>query len=374
MRLKKIFAFQNALLAWYRENARDLPWRRTKHPYKIWASEIMLQQTQVATVLPYYRKWLKRFPTLQSLAAADLSEVLGLWAGLGYYRRARMLHQAAAELVKQGKEIPSTARELQKLPGIGRYTAGAIASIAFGKRAPILDGNVIRVLARIQAMPDDIGSPQAIKKLWKYSEKILPEKNPGDFNQAMMELGAVICIPENPRCLICPAAKFCRARAMGRPSRFPVKKQKEVTRKIRRVALILKKKGRVLIQRQPERGRWGGLWIFPFWNDLETMRQEIKIKPEDLTHRLTIHHGFTKYRIRLDVYEGTLGTTVDRKSGFVNRGSPRVGFSLRFTNPDPRSTHDGYSKAEWVSPKRLSQFAFPSPHQKIVEALVKENA
>jgi len=293
-----------ALLKWYHKAARDLPWRRTKDPYKIWVSEIMLQQTQVDTVIPYYEKWIQRFPTLQHLAKAKLSDVLKYWAGLGYYRRARMLHQAACQIAKnlQGK-IPQTPLELMKLPGIGRYTAGAIASIAFGVKTPVLDGNVIRVLTRLFAISEDVGKGETLERLWKIAESLVPEKNPGDFNQALMELGATLCTPENPQCQKCPVSSHCKAHEIKRETHFPVKLRKEKLEKKRTVALILRDNGTVLIQKQPETGRWGGLWTFPFWKDKKSMLQEVEMAATNLKRRLTLHHGFTRYQIQLDVYE-----------------------------------------------------------------------
>jgi len=356
MQLEKPKAFRKKLIVWYQSHARDLPWRRTKDPYKIWVSEIMLQQTQVETVIPYYRRWLKRFPTLQSLAAADLSEVMKQWAGLGYYRRARMLHEGAKILLKiSSGKVPEDVEQLLKLPGIGRYTAGAISSIAFGRKAPILDGNVVRILTRLEAISSDIGSTKTVARLWKLSQSLLPDQNPGNFNQAMMELGATLCLPENPRCGLCPVSSFCTAHQRGWETRYPVKKRKESIEKAHSVALILVRSGRVLIRKQPTSGRWGGLWMFPFWKNRRSMLQHIE-KTAGCSHkgvsrvkrRLTVHHGFTKYRIRLDVYE----------------------YNLNFMNSVTRSSRP---HSRWVRIQELPKLAFPSPHQKIVRELIKSD-
>jgi A/G-specific adenine glycosylase len=350
MALKSPLSLQQRLLAWFRQNARTLPWRRTKDPYKIWVSEIMLQQTQVETVIPYYRNWIRRFPTLKSLAQAGRSEVLKHWAGLGYYRRARMVHEATKFLRRhRDGKIPETAEELIKLPGIGRYTAGAIASIAFGKKTPVLDGNVIRVLTRIYTIPQDTRLSKTLARLWKISESLLQNYPPGDFNQAMMELGATVCLPDYPRCGICPISAFCKAHRMRRETYFPVKTQRERTLKKRTCALILRHDDKVLIQKQSDNARWGGLWTFPFWENRKSMRRELGVDSKQLQHRLTIQHGFTRYRISLDVYEyrhmESDLTTCPRVRGF-----------------------------RWVKTKTLSRYAFPSPHQKIAETLAKNGS
>ncbi len=340
-----------ALLKWYYKAARDLPWRKTKDPYKIWVSEIMLQQTQVDTVIPYYEKWIKRFPALQHVAKAKLSDVLKSWAGLGYYRRARMLHQAACQIAKNlQSKIPQTPLELVKLPGIGRYTAGAIASIAFGVRTPVLDGNVIRVLTRLFAISDDVGKGKTLDKLWEIAESLVPGKNPGDFNQALMELGATLCTPENPQCQKCPVSSHCKAHEKKKETYFPVKLRKEKLEKKRTVALVLRDNGTVLIQKQPETARWGCLWTFPHWENKKMMIKDLGTDLKNSKHRLTIHHGFTRYQIRLDVYEKQL--------------------THRYFSREVRINFRAFSRSRWVKVRDLAKFAFPSPHQKIVKELM----
>src|SRR3989338_6111565 len=234
-------SFSAQLIAWYKKNARALPWRKTKDPYKIWISEIMLQQTQVETVIPYYEGWIKTFPNTKALAKSPLSKVLKHWAGLGYYRRAHRLNQTAKIILKKHSgKIPDSIEVLRTLPGIGRYTAGALASIAYDKPAAILDGNVIRVLTRLYTIKDDIGSGQTLKRIWDLAEKAVPVKNPGDFNQALMELGAMVCTPENPRCGQCPVQKYCLAYQCDDPSSYPVKLKKEETIAKETAALILR--------------------------------------------------------------------------------------------------------------------------------------
>ena len=205
------------LLRWATKNLRDLPWRvEPRDPYRVWVSEIMLQQTQVVTVIPYFRRFTERFPTVQALAAAPLDDVLKLWEGLGYYARARNLHRAARKVVAEFEgRLPDTVEELSQLPGIGRYTLGAIASIAFGRDAPVVDGNVKRVLCRVYAIRGDARRPAVQKKLWALAEANLPKGKAGRWNEAMMELGATVCTPRSPRCDECPLAGVCRARALG---------------------------------------------------------------------------------------------------------------------------------------------------------------
>jgi A/G-specific adenine glycosylase len=251
--------WQSKLLKWYRKNRRDLPWRRTKDPYAIWVSEIMLQQTTVEAVIPFYERFLKRFPTAKALASGSEEEVLRLWSGLGYYSRARNLHKAAGMIAA----LPGTVEELRKLPGIGRYTAGAIASIAFGKRAPILDGNVVRVLSRVFAIREDPKSSAGQKAFWGMAEQVLPHKHCGDFNQAVMELGATVCSPENPSCLLCPITADCRARKMGRPEEFPNGKKKGEYREIRMAAAVVRKEDKILFVRRPQKGLLRGMWELP---------------------------------------------------------------------------------------------------------------
>lgn len=257
-------SWQTLLFDWYQKSKRDLPWRRTRDPYKIWVSEIMLQQTTVETVIPYYQRFLKRFPTLKSLAQAPEEEVLKLWSGLGYYSRARNLHRAAKYVMKEfGGKVPSSPEELQTLPGVGRYTAGAIASIAFGRRVPVLDGNVIRVLSRLYALAMDPKSVEGRKIFWQKAQGVLPSKNCGDFNQALMELGATLCTPENPLCPLCPVTAFCKAREKGDPEAYPHGKKKTVYEDRILTAAIVERDGKILLVKRPDKGLLKGFWEFP---------------------------------------------------------------------------------------------------------------
>ncbi|ANM29688.1 hypothetical protein ABI59_08995 [Acidobacteria bacterium Mor1] len=248
------------LLAWYRENRRDLPWRRTGDPYAIWVSEIMLQQTQVATVIPYYQAFLERFPDVASLAAAGEEEVLARWSGLGYYRRARMLHAGAkAVMERHGGRVPRDPAEILALPGVGRYTAGAIASIAFDLCEPILDGNVRRVLSRWYALDDPPGSGLD-RTLWERAALLAQGPDPGDLNQALMELGATVCSPKDPRCLTCPVRRHCEACRQGRPEAFPRPVPRARTRTVQVAAAWIERGDKVLLERpaglSPFRGNW----------------------------------------------------------------------------------------------------------------------
>jgi len=310
----------------------------------------MLQQTQVATVIPYYKRWLKAFPSLSALAQAPLSKALELWAGLGYYRRVRMFHQAVNHVQNDlGGKIPGSAEGLRKLPGIGRYTAGAIASIALGEKTPVLDGNVIRILTRIFAVAQSVDQPTTLESLWSVAASLLPEKNPGDLNQALMELGATVCFPLNPQCDRCPVKKSCAAHRKRKELFYPVRSQKNIYEKLRMTALVLRNsQNEVWLEKQPEHGRWGGLWMFPFWTQKKEMLEELRRLCSPPSHFLTLQHAFTKYRITLEVFE----SRCEKKS------------SLK--RPEGR----------WLPFAKLAQTAFPSPHRKIARVLMmrKERA
>jgi A/G-specific adenine glycosylase len=273
------------LLAWYRAHKRTLPWRGAtaplrSHPsaYAVWVSEIMLQQTRVETVIPYFEKWMRLFPGVQSLANASEHDVLNAWEGLGYYSRARNLHKAAKVVAEQyNGKIPRDLNELRRLPGIGRYTLGAIASIAFGMDVSALDGNIKRVYARIFDLTEPVDSPAGEKLLWQLADENLPKGHAGDYNQALMDLGATICVPKNPRCLICPVMKLCQARQNGTQDQRPVKiPKKDVPHYVHAAGVIVRRIGRgaspkgdnpphkeVLLAQRPSQGLLGGMWEFP---------------------------------------------------------------------------------------------------------------
>lgn len=257
--------FSDAVLAWFDDHGRhDLPWQQNKTPYRVWVSEIMLQQTQVTTVIPYYQRFMQRFPDVQSLAAAEQDEVLHLWTGLGYYARARNLHKCAQMVVEQFLgEFPKSVTELESLPGIGRSTAGAIASISMGQYAAILDGNVKRVLTRFHAVEGWPGNKKVADKLWDIAERYTPQERTADYTQAMMDLGATLCTRSKPGCEICPLHTQCEAYSQNRVKEFPNSKPKK-DKPVKTTQMILvRHDDEILLQQQPSTGIWGGLWIFP---------------------------------------------------------------------------------------------------------------
>lgn len=262
---KEIEAIRVAALRWYKAHARDLPWRRTQDPYAIFVSELMLQQTQAATVIPYFRRWMEMFPTWQALAASPLEKVLKAWEGLGYYHRARNLHETAKRVcAEHGGRLPSDYYKVLSLPGVGRYTVGAICSIAFGMRLPVLDGNVVRVLSRLADYAAPVDTTAAQKTLWSWAEALTPERHPGDFNQSMMELGALICARSKPACLLCPLRSFCRAKD---PGALPVKSRRLALSQLEEEVEVVVRGDRVLMYRDETAGRWPGLWQFPQTSD-----------------------------------------------------------------------------------------------------------
>jgi A/G-specific adenine glycosylase len=257
-------AIRGPLLAWYDRERRDLPWRRTRDPYAIWLSEVMLQQTQVATVIPYWQRFLTRFPTVEALAAAPLDDVLAAWKGLGYYSRARNLHRAAQEIVSRfGGRLPSTAEELLTLPGFGRYTAGAVASIAFGEQAPLVDGNVARVLSRLFEVEGLPGDRTREAQLWTLAAELVQGERPGDFNQALMEHGATVCRPESPLCLLCPVRGACGAFRHGRVDELPPAKVRATPKRLTLALAVWPHEDTLLFARRAEKGLFAGLWELP---------------------------------------------------------------------------------------------------------------
>lgn len=307
------------LLNWYRLNQRTLPWRGHPDPYAVWVSEIMLQQTRVETVIPYFDKWMRLFPTITSLAHTSEQSVLNAWEGLGYYSRARNLHKAARIVAQQYQgEIPRDLDQLRKLPGVGRYTLGAIASIAFDMNVPALDGNIKRVYARVFDITEPVDSPKGDKLLWELAEKSLPKKDAGDYNQALMDLGATICVPKNPRCLICPLMKLCKARENGTQNQRPVKLPKKSVPHHTHVAGVIENKGKVLLARRPSKGLLGGMWEFPNGridgqNPLEGLASALKtgynLRLRETRSKIrktkaigVVHHGYSHFSVSVHVY------------------------------------------------------------------------
>ncbi|MBK9360706.1 MAG: A/G-specific adenine glycosylase [Rubrivivax sp.] len=274
-------AFAERVQRWQRTQGRHhLPWQGTRDPYRVWLSEVMLQQTQVATVLVYYGRFLERFPTVQDLAAAPLADVLGLWSGLGYYGRARNLHRAAQAVVAEyGGRFPATAAGLQALPGIGRSTAAAIAAFCFGERAAILDGNVKRVLARALGFDGDLASAPETARLWALAESLLPHQGIESYTQGLMDLGAGICLARAPRCDACPLATDCIACAQGRPEAYPVKTRTRARGARFSAWLWLQSRERLWLVQRPERGIWAGLWSLPEFDTVDDARAELAALP-----------------------------------------------------------------------------------------------
>ena len=348
------------LLYWWDSAHADLPWRRTRDPYAIWVAEIMLQQTQIATVIPYYERWLARFPTIEALAAAPLDDVLKAWEGLGYYRRARHLHAAAQQVMaRHGGEVPDTLHDLLRLPGVGRYTAGAIASIAYGIPAPVLDGNVSRVLSRVFDIADDVTQPATPARLWQLAEALVPAARPGDYNQALMELGQSVCLPQNPRCLICPLHAPCLARQRGTQLERPVRPPRRRTPHYDVVAAVIWRDGEpsaggaFLISQRPHDGLLGGLWEFPggkvepgegLPDALRSeILEELALTVEPGYFLAQIDHAYTHFRITLHAFHAA-----------YRGGEPQ---------------HLGVADHAWVTLDEVDRFAFAVTDRKMIAAL-----
>ncbi|MEO7331871.1 MAG: A/G-specific adenine glycosylase [Minicystis sp.] len=323
------------LVRWFDAVARDLPWRRRRDPYAVWLSEIMLQQTRVETVIPYFERFLARFPEVSALAAADLDEVLSLWSGLGYYRRARGLHAAAKAVVERHNGVfPGEMSDLRALPGVGAYTAGAIGSLAFGKRVPLVDGNVARVFARLDGIDAPIAGTAAVKLLWERAGHLVPADRPGRFNEALMELGATTCTPRDPRCGSCPLESICVARATGRVGELPVVEVKRKVPVVAMVAAVLVRNGEVLLLRRAEGGLFGGLWEPPMVEaaslaEARDLLQNVGIATTvTLTEVGRLKHVLTHRELQVRVTAATV--------------SARAAL--------PKSLAPPYEKARWIDP------------------------
>ncbi len=304
--------FSSRLLEWYRQNRRELPWRGHPDPYAVWVSEIMLQQTRVETVIPYFESWIKRFPTIKDLAEASEQEVLKSWEGLGYYSRARNFHNAARLVQEQFSGVlPRDREQLLSLPGIGLYTAGAIASIAFGMDEATLDGNIRRVFSRIFDVQAPLGSTAAESQFWTLARKVLPHGHAGDFNQALMELGATVCLPKKPHCDRCPVSRQCKALRMGIISERPVVKRKPRIPHYLEAAAVIRRAGRVLLARRPARGLLGGLWEFPrarvsgdpAREAAQALRLAYQLRVRKERELGTLQHAYTHFRVTVHIFE-----------------------------------------------------------------------
>lgn len=319
-----MLSFRKKLLRWYENHGRTLPWRGSTNPYHIWVSEVMLQQTTTTAVIPYYERFLVRYPTVQDLANASLEEIQRLWEGLGYYRRAKQLHAAAKTVVeKYGGYLPDDYDKILGLPGIGRYTAGAILSLGMNRKFPILEANTIRLHARLLAYPESPTSKIGNRILWRMAEKVLPKSNFGAFNQALMDLGSLICTPKNPGCRDCPVSTLCESARQELQDRIPVSDKEKIIEIRHEIALIIQKNGKYLLIQYPEEQRWGGLWDFPRHNvDIGTDIQKNAQLIEDFkrmtgyecriqNHLTTIHHVVTRFKITLFVHFAEI---IDKKN------------------------------------------------------------
>ena len=305
-------ARREALLAWYDAAARDLPWRRTRDPYAIWVSEVMLQQTRVDTVVGYYARFLKRFPTPQARAAAPEDAVMAAWSGLGYYRRARLLHEGVREVVERyGGLVPDETNALRTLPGVGRYTAGAIGSIAFDRQAPVVDGNVARVLCRLFAIDTPAEAKETVRRLWREAETLVQGPRPGHLNQALMELGATLCSKRAPRCSSCPLRSDCSAHAQGRNTELPVARIKSPPKELRLVALVATRGAVVDLGLWLGRGEgslFSGLWNLPMFEGHGRVDAKALLAANALSGRLgarplgTVSHILTHRKLKVELW------------------------------------------------------------------------
>ena len=349
-------ALHKRILAWFDQHARDLPWRRNRNAYRIWVSEVMLQQTQVAAVVPYFERFLRAFPTLLDLAGAEEQEVLRLWEGLGYYRRAHDLHRAARRLRDEhGGRVPDDPALLEKLPGFGPYTRNAVLSQAFDTRLPILEANSRRVLTRLFGVTTDPRRKSTEGLLWRKAEDLLPPRRVGDFNQAIMELGSLVCTPIRPRCSECPAAPWCVARREGIQNRIPPPARRADAVAVSEMAVVVRKGPCVLLVQRPANGRWAGLWEFP-----HGPREPGEIAQESATRLLrtltgltaqiggeliTLRHGVTRFRI----------TMVCMDARFA---------SGRFRSPV-------YKRGRWVRPVALADYPVSAPQRRLTQIVAQ---
>ena len=345
------------LLAWYARHRRNLPWRRVKSPYRVWVAETMLQQTQVETVIPYYRRFLRRFPSMASLARASIDDVLAVWAGLGYYSRARNFHAAARQVVETcGGRVPRELEAMLSLPGVGRYTAGAVLSIAYGLPVPIVDGNVARVLCRLCAIGGDPKSSRVRKRLWSVAGQLVPSDQAGEFNQAMMELGSLVCTPTRPACLVCPVSAQCAARRLGKQDALP---RKQKARRVQHYDVpvgLIWRRGKLLITKRPLDAMLGGLWEFPGGKQEpgESLEAALRREIQEETglavtvgeHLLSVDHAYSHFRVTLHAFHCA-----------APRGRVRV------------TKCDAF---KWVAVGELGGYPFPSGSRAIIRKLTSQ--
>lgn len=323
------------LLDWYGRHRRDLPWRRDPRPWPVWLSEVMCQQTRVDSVIPYWRRFVERFPQPADLAAAPLDDVLGMWAGLGYYARARNLHAAAGQVVERhGGAVPGDPDAFGALAGVGRYTKGAVMSIAFGHRLPAVDGNAVRVICRLDRLTDDPRPPKSAEVIWRRAAAVVDGERPGDVNQAIMELGATVCTPRSPTCLLCPVSDLCLAREAGVEQALPVKPKRKARPTVHRVAALARDgEGRIWLGQRPTEGLLGGLWGLPAVDapgpDGPALRA-LGLEPDLETPPVTIEHGFTHLIWRVHTWPAAgapVGDGAVRWRAFAEPELPALGLS-----------------------------------------------
>jgi A/G-specific adenine glycosylase len=344
-----------SLLTWFRRQQRDLPWRKDRDPYRIWVSEVMLQQTQASTVIRFFEPFIQRFPTIDALAAADEQDVLRCWEGLGYYRRARDLHRAARHLATyhQGR-VPNEPSVMKELPGIGRYILGAVLSQAFDRRLPILEANSERIMCRLFGVQGDPRRAPVRSRLWQLAEALLPARHVGDFNQALMELGALVCTPSAPCCSVCPVARVCTAKRLALQEAIPVRSPPPDPIQVQEVAIVLRRGARVLLVQRPPQGRWAAMWEFPHGPLTRHETHEAaavrllaaltglkgRLKPELLSLRHAVNH----HHIALVCFE----------AGYQ---------SGRFRS-------EFYVQGKWVEPRDLPAYPVSSPQRQLAQALI----
>lgn len=341
--------FQSTLISWFQREKRDLPWRKETDPYKIWVSEIMLQQTKVDTVVPYFHRFIEQFPTINALAQAEEEKVLKAWEGLGYYSRVRNLHSAVREVQeKYGGKVPDSLEELRTLKGIGPYTAGAILSIAYGIPAPAVDGNVMRVLSRILLIREDISKSSSRKIFEEAVRELISEEDPSSFNQGLMELGALICTPTSPSCLLCPVQTFCRAFREGVEHELPVKSKGKKQRKVDLLAAIIEdENGRAMICKRPEKGLLANLWEFP----------NTEISLPHLNKKKQLEHFF-KERFQIEA-------KIVKKVGQMDHVFSHLIWNIEVYKGKIYSPVKETDEWKLVTRKEIQQFPFPVSHQKI---------
>ncbi|MDY6791330.1 MAG: A/G-specific adenine glycosylase [Thermodesulfobacteriota bacterium] len=343
-----------ALLNWYEKNKRDLPWRKTKDPYKVWLSEVMLQQTQVKTMIPYYQRWLERLPTIQDLAAASEQEVLKLWEGLGYYNRCHNFQKAAKRVCAEyDGRVPDHPDLFLKLPGVGPYILSAVMSIAFKRALPVVDGNVLRVVTRYIELWDDISKSATKNNVYQMLLDLIPKNNPGDFNQAVMELGALVCAPKNPTCSTCPLKRACQAKKKESIDSLPFRPRKKKIPLYKVALAVILKKNKFLIQKRPANGHLAGMWEFPGGKIkadesaeqaiTRECHEELDVSIKIIGKLKNVKHAYTHFKIELNI------------------------FICRLTSSTPQARQS--QPIRWIGLNEMTQYPFPAANYKFFKEL-----